>query len=295
MDVLYKANDIADKRAKEKLESTINLLEKCPEDRRKSVAAAIRILHPEYVCLPSADFLDSSYPNASADIQAKIVLGKKPTEIFKGLTKAEAHEYLSSNYKYSEENWLLEKHGINGVSVRSVKVAKWLINALKDPQRTNALKKHRIERGPYGEEIGGCWLDRVDELKDCDLVTSVEKTFANAGKRLMREVEREMSRKSEPLAPPPTWWKPARCATLLLSAAQLVQEGAQMHHCVATYAGYVKQKKSVIIALNVCGHRSTADIDRSNITIRQHRGMENNEPHELCKKALNVLVRRWSK
>jgi hypothetical protein len=111
---------------------------------------------------------------------------------------------------------------------------------------------------------------------------------------MQRDLNRLMLRKGEPLAATPHWWKPARCARLLMSAAELAVEGKVMQHCVAGYAGYVRRGESVIVALNVCEHRSTVELDRAG-HVRQHKGFGNNEPHELCRRALAVLQTRWLK
>jgi PcfJ-like protein len=136
--------------------------------------------------------------------------------------------------------------------------------------------------------------------------------------------ERAMAKKQAPLTVAPRWWKPARCAKILLSGADLIAEGHQMHHCAATYAGYVANGNSVVIALRVpqyhyarrtpyaarlkagapgtasvyrvdslAFHRSTAELDRKTLAVRQHKGPGNVVPHMLCQRALAVLLRRW--
>jgi hypothetical protein len=172
----------------------------------------------------------------------------------------------------------------------------------KKPTRDSLCRK-RVERGPHGEEIHGSYWDRVDELRPPDLRDSVDETFTRAAMRMQKSMERLLSKKSEPLAPVPAWWKSARCAKILLTGPELMVEGKQMQHCVATYAGYVKKGESVIVRLEVperkgrhgetIWHRSTVDLDRRTGQVRQHKGPQNREPHPINVKALNVLLRRW--
>ncbi len=107
-----------------------------------------------------------------------------------------------------------------------------------------------------------------------------------------------MVQRGKPLASPPRWWRPARCARLLLTGSQLVAEGRQVRHCVSTYAGYVRQGESVIVSLLIRDgdglvHRSTVELDRRTALVRQHKGPENETPSPLCQRALEVLSRRW--
>jgi hypothetical protein len=110
---------------------------------------------------------------------------------------------------------------------------------------------------------------------------------------MWKRAERDLARKGEPLAPEPRWWRPVRCARLLMSPGALVVEGREMDHCVASYVPAVKNKHVVIVALNVIGYRSTAEIDRQKVEVLQHKGKGNAAPPELCVRALKVLQIRW--
>lgn len=122
---------------------------------------------------------------------------------------------------------------------------------------------------------------------------SVDAVFERAGERLRRALEKSMRSRGEPLRAAPRWWRPARCAGLLLSAAELAAEGRVLEHCVASYVPYVRRGESVIVGLCVLGHRSTVELDPRTVDVRQHKGPGNEAPHALCVRALEVMVRRW--
>jgi hypothetical protein len=316
-------------------------IDACSPERQQAVIAALaeqeialRPLCPSdrdrWAILAHATAYDLAH--RSAQISARLVLGETPAQIT-GLTKAEAHAYLSDR-RYgigieSPASWLTVKAGIwnlpDGAAasnryaypVRTVKIARWLIAVLQDRPRRDALLRNRNERGPHGEAIEGAFISRLDELRDPDLRPSVDETFERAARRMWRASERAMAKKQAPLTVAPRWWKPARCARLLLSGADLIAEGRDMHHCAATYAGYVARGDSVIVSLRVPYYpyvkrtpsrdrldfvllfrrdldvRSTVEIDRKTIQVRQHKGPHNAAPHPLCERALAVLLRRW--
>lgn len=290
------------------LRAHLELLERCPAERRETVVAALAVVHPHLLALvvgvgAQRDrrigelLAGGAYPRAPLGVRARLVLGESPALISGGLTRAEAHRWLSEAPTRPAEEWLLRQHQLDDHPVHGVRVARWLIACDSDPQRRDALWREREERGPHGETIAGSYIQRIDELRPGDLRPSVEETFRRAGVRLLRSVTRAMARKSEPLAPVPRWWRPARCARLLLSAADLAVEGKIMRHCAATYVTYVRRGSSVLVALDVCGHRSTVELHphRSTLAVRQHRGPGNMDPHPLCQRALKVLLNRWRK
>ena len=265
--------------------------------------------------------LSEAYPKAPLEIQARLVLGEKTTAVTGGLTAKEAHEYLSDpppmGSRSNPASWLLARAELSypdeqtrthtGVNIKqlrlridSVPLARWLIDRWKDAAQRDALIKERVERGPHGEEVRGRFIDRVDELKDADLRPSVRDTFMAAGQRMATELEKELKKahKQEPLAPTPHWWRSVRCATLLDRPKLIAAEGAEMKHCVANYVPYVRQQRSVLVSLRVRDklgmlHRSTVEINRQTLEVFQHRGIDNKEPHELNKRALTVMLRRW--
>lgn len=289
-----------------------------PQEKYLRLAIALRILDPRLVMLPAwtppatwpgRGFgpLCEAYPNAPLDMAARIVLGESPAKVT-GLTAKEAHEYLQSHYHRRPEHWLLrnENHLSATCSPNSVSVARWLLARWADPAQRAALTKMRTERGPHGEEVSGTFLSRLDEVTDKDLRPSVRATFEAAAARLQKALERDIARakNQDPLAPVPRWYRPVRCATLLDRPALLLAEGKEMRHCVAVYVPYVRAQKSVVVALRVperqadgrvVVHRSTVEIDRATIAVRQHKGAGNTAPPALCERALAVCVRRWQR
>jgi len=310
------------------LRKHVEIVEKCPPDKRNAVAAALRILQPKYVGLPDAKEVDKAvtgYPSAKRDQIARLLLGEPPVKLAPGLTRAEAHEWLSKDPYQEPPTWLLRREfrrsgdhypcgtGSRGYltasgdsvaeTVKHVAVARWLLKMLSRKPTRDALCRERVERGPHGEEIHGAYWARVDELRPADLRDSVDETFTRAAARMQKSMEKLLAKKSEPLAPAPAWWKPARCAKILLTGPELMVEGKQMQHCVAGYAGYVKKGESVIVRLEVperkgrhaetVWHRSTVELDRRTGRVLQHQGPQNRPPHVINVKALEVLLRRW--
>jgi hypothetical protein len=277
------------------LESYAQMLERCPVERRHILEVAISetVLglppHPH-----RAIFLQdhTPYKSVSREIAIRLLLGETPAQISGGLTRSEAHAWLTDMPSRSTE-WLTSQHGLSDHTPHDITVARWLCAAYRDPPRKAALERQRQEQGPHGETISGSYLERIDEIRKSDLRPSVEATFARATARLWAAVQKSMAKKNQPLAATPRWYRPARCVRLLLTPAQLAAEGKQLSHCVASYVPYVRSGDSVILALDVRGHRSTVEIARASCTVRQHRGPSNQTPHPLCERALTVLVRRW--
>jgi hypothetical protein len=289
------------------LERVCRTLDRTPEHVRSKVETALAVhlgrQHPEILpFLPTDPSIDlcQTYPNVSEDIQARLALGEKPTQILRGLTAREAHEALTAGV-VSAEQWLLRDTPWRRACVRGPEVARWLAACAKDPQRRAALETERVERGPHGEEIHGKLIDRVDEISARDLVrgekTGVREAFERAAKRRYEQWQKDNEKKHEPLAPMPAWYRPIRCARLLLSSAAIIAEGKDMQHCVGSYVPFVRSQRSVIVSICVRArggvYRSTVELDRRTAQIQQHKGYRNSEPHEFCRRALEVCMRRW--
>jgi hypothetical protein len=302
------------------LDVALATLERMPESIRPRIAAAIGVTRRwDYLRNESIEVLCPAYPNATRVLQARLALGEPPTKVLAGLTSKEAHHALTQGYD-NPIHYLLREHQLGrGRGIRTVDVARWLVACYSDEERRDALLKERIERGPHGEEIHGTLLHRVDELMDDDLpngtATGVNVAFDRAASRAWDNWQKENATKSQPLAATPRWWRPVRCARLLMSAGDLVREGKEMGHCVGSYSHYVRTGMSVIVSIAVRArnkdgsytlHRSTADIDRemtatdgdygTHVTnVLQHRGRLNADPPDLCVKALEVCLTRWSR
>jgi hypothetical protein len=281
-------------------------LDRTPEHVRPKIETALAIhlgrQHPELLPFLKDRPIElcPAYPNAPAEIKARLALGEKPTQILHGLTAREAHAALTAGV-VSAEQWLLRNTPWRYSCVRGPEVARWLVACAKDPQRRAALETERVERGPHGEEIRGRLIDRIDEVSPCDLVrgekTGVREAFERAAQRRWEQWQRENEKKHKPLAPVPAWYRPIRCARLLMSTAELIAEGKELQHCVGSYSPYVRSQRSVIVSICVRArdgvYRSTAELDRKTLQVRQHGSYRNSEPHEICRRALDVCLRRW--
>jgi len=283
-------------------------LEAAPESRKVLIAAAMYIVWPALNNRPNYPVKEvlafsqlMPFPHATPEINARVILGESPAQIFKGLTAKEAHQAIADG-AVNASDWLMRHVGdASDFCDLPVAVARWLLACIKDKSRLAALEKSQVHRGPQGEEIAGRLLDRVDEIKTVDLVegekTGVRVAFERAAARAYKRWEKEAATQHEPLAPLPKWLTPVRCARPLMSAAELATEGRAMKHCVGTYSVYVKRQTSVIVSIAVKTpmglHRSTAEIDRQTRAIKQHKGPGNETPHPLCQKALKVCAKHW--
>lgn len=286
-----------------------DMIDRAPPAARLRIAQALRIRHPEMVVLPAIrgsyeGF--SAYPDAPVSWQAEIVLGKTPAEVT-GLTAREAHEYLSSAYSSghsprSPAAWLLKDSSGAMLRITSVPIARWYLQRIADPAQNEALMKEHVERGPAGEEIRGRFIDRIDELVESDLTPSVRKTFENASNRLRLEFEKEMLRpkNQQQLAPKPAWYTEQPGITLLDHGAQLVLEGREMKHCVATYIGKVRKGASTILAIRVPSEdgqvlRSTVELNPKTAEVIQHKGVGNKPPPPENQMVLAHALEVWLK
>lgn len=269
-----------------------------PLSEHSRLLAAVCLLVPQVAHLVGEyrGPLAPAYPDyGRCATTARIALGESPSQVT-GLPRRLAHEYLSSaSFSTTPTRWLLrEVYGVDHACevVRDVRVALWLCDRWRDPEQRESLLAHRRAM-VAGVPVEGRLIDRVDELRVSDLRPSVRDTYERAGKRLERQIQRTLSRETRPLRGEPSWWRPARCAQLLMTGPALVAEGKQMRHCVAGYAPYVRDGRSVIVAMSVRGERSTVELDPRTLDVRQHLGPQNTPPHHLCERALRVLLSRW--
>lgn len=289
---LRRVLDSLGERAPARLTRWATQIEAAPEARQPELLAAVAVVEPALAYLGGASVGDGSYPGAPVELRARLALGERPTDLAPGLTRAEAHAWLGAGAP-PVVRWLLAREGTSvAVEPHSLAVAQWLIAALRDPPRAEALRRLRREI-LAGRAIEGAYLDRVDELRDRDLRASIDESFRRASRRLMASLERALRSRGEPYRAIPAWWVPVRCARLLRSGQDLVAEGRALEHCAATYADAVRRGESVLVGFAVCGHRSTVEIDPHELRVRQHRGPRNQDPHPLCVRALAICARRW--
>jgi len=292
------------------------IVEAAPEAVQPRLAAAVAercgaALTP---LAPWSGDLCPSYPRASRGVQARLALGEAPAKVLAGLTPREAHQALAAGVG-SPADWILRDVPAHGI--RTVAVARWVAACWADPARRAALEATRTER-VAGAEVEGRLLDRVDEIAAADLAggaaTGVVAAFEAAGARAYAAWERGAESDESALAPTPRWWRALRAdavvrdttgalervrwgSRLLGSAAALCREGREQRHCVGTYAPHVRAQRSVIVSIaareGAALHRSTAELDRRTLEVRQHRGFANRDPHPACERALAAALRRW--
>lgn len=260
--------------------------------RRKALFEAI---HPPGTTVSTlAAWLAPSYPRVSEEQAARLARGETPVELSNGqLTKKEAHLWLLSGGG-DPLAWLCQRLPAGSPPVRSFAVARWLIDVHRRGA-WEALTRERVIHGPAGQRITVRYLDRVDEIQDADLVrgpaTGVDAAFVRAAARFGEEWLAQARGDHRVLQPLPRGWRLYRCMRHLCTPAALVREGEQMRHCVGSYVSAVESGQSVILALNVTGHRSTAELSPSG-RVLQHRGPGNSDPHPLCERALGRFLRR---
>jgi hypothetical protein len=285
-------------------------IERAPEGRRRAIVAALSL--EQYPHLRSTAEYDDALRLARnalpSELQhvndmhvAQLVLGVSPQELSGGLTRREARRWLAETRgSQHPTRWLLMEHGApRAMHVRSMPVARWVISVLRDAPRREALERWRTVRNPAGHVLDCRLVDRVDELTPDDLRDCVERTFVKAANRAYAETVRVLEKKVHaPLRAAPAWWQPHPHARLLLTGDELLAEGRDMEHCVATYAAGVRDGTRLVVAIDassefVPGLRSTAELDPSTLEVRQHRGRRNASPNPLCESLLRFLLPRW--
>lgn len=282
-----------------KLDGWIAKISLAPPEKHGHLLSAVRVLEPRLTCLPTNNVICPAYPRAPRELQARIALGARPADVLLGLTAREAHEALSASAT-DPVAWLLRDVSLTS-RPRSVAVARWVLACLADPMRREALERARIGR-VAGEEVRGRATDRLDEIDPIDLVggnaTGVDVALDAAGRRAYARWEAEASTRHEALASPPPWWRPIRCAQLLMSAADLAREGREMRHCVGTYAHHVRNKSGVIVSIAIRArygmHRATVYLSRSEPRVIEKHGADNASLDTLCERALAVCLNHWS-
>jgi len=269
-----------------------------PGERFRRLAEAAGVLCADGAGL--VPWLCPAYPNVPLHIAVRLCRGETPVQISGGLTRREAHEWLAAGAKETPEQWLVR--GLPSIDakidrrpeVRSVAVARWLLD-VHHRGGWDGLVRERTMRVPGGRIVRFRYVDRLDEVRDEDLVgaggTGVDAVFRRAAERYATKYEELFAKDNTVLHEPPAW-KLYPCMQYLVSPAQLVQEKRDMNHCVSTMIPAVRAGRSVIISLEVCGHRSTVEISPDGREVRQHFAEWNQPPHELCVRVLDKFLRR---
>lgn len=272
-----------------------------PEDKKELLyAAAVSLVKVTFAEIPDGVTL----PRYTKQILS--LLGHTPVEVSEimecKLTSEHAKEWAADS-KFTTPIGFLKYKILNKISdiliisavenrVYNSSVLYWFESVFNDPDRFSALTKERSIVGPHGEKLIYQYFSKIDELQPIDLVnglkTSVHVAFENAARRTAEEKIKWLKANSNRLAPDPEWW-PGDTANykLLRSAAELVEEGERLDHCVAQYATYVKKKESVIVSLGT----STVEFDYNDIKILQHYGFGNSNPSVADKEIANNLLK----
>lgn len=240
----------------------------------------------------AARWLSPAYPRLEIGFSVRIARGETPVQLSGGqLSRREAHEWLLDGGT-DPIDFICRKNGVP--SMRSWLLARWVIGVQRDDARRESLYRERELRGPAGEMIVIRYIDRIDEILDEDLAAgrSVDAVFERAATRIGGAWLEKNRTDHRALATVPARFRPfRRCMRPLLTPAQLVREGDELHHCVGTYAPAVERGQSLIFAIDVCGKRSTLEL-RPDGHVMQHRGPRNAEPDQLCKKVVDRFLRR---
>ena len=241
-------------------------------------------------------WLCPAYPGASLAQAARLCLGESPVQVSGGqLTRREAHEWLSSAPELPPTEWLARGLPAECHQLRSAAVVRWLYD-VRRRGGWGQLERARTLHGPAGQVVRWRFLDRIDEIQDEDLVrgvrTGVEEAFGHAAERAGASWIEQNRENHRVLASVPPRWKLYRNSMRpLVTPAQLIREGEEMHHCVGGYAAAVERGQSIIISLSVVGHRSTVEMTPDG-RVLQHYGPHNDTPHPLCQRVLDRFLRR---
>jgi len=232
-------------------------------------------------------------------IAQRIARGESPAQISGGvLTSEEAHKWLNAEH-YSEPASYLHDALTDRVGQPLYSVPTTVVRWLLDVERRgdwHLITRLRTCAGPNGMRVQGRFLDRLDELREEDLVrglaTGVVPAFERAKERF--EALRLSSVKDDhsPLHAPPYWHAaPLPEGVMWLnSAAALSVEGAAMRHCVLTYVAVAKAGDSFLYSICTEAGRSTLELSLFG-RVRQHQGIARRSAPD----AHRELVHAWDR
>lgn len=221
---------------------------------------------------------------------ARWVLGEHPTELADGvLTRAEASAWIRQSKHPKPLDWLWATKGDSEVRrPNELEVIRWVIKALNNPERAEALRRDRT--GLDGE---GAFIKRLDELDPEDLVAdSIRAVFVASSNRRVKQMW-----DGDPiLRDPPTWaGNLPDGVKVLTTAPDLVREGSEMRHCVGDYCHKVADRECHIFSVTIGSSRSTAEFSNSG-QLLQHVGPRNESPAAACVRLLDRVAKTipWS-
>jgi hypothetical protein len=240
---------------------------------KPELLVATGVLNPQInICNEQVNLVYPSYPNVDAKIAAKLFLGLK---VGIGLTKKERHQWLEGGAKETEIEFLLKG---TGLEARSIKVARWLLKVLNNPEQKAALYKVRRD---------GTLSSHTIDLIDSDCTSGVIEAIA---RRTDRMAEKEFG--AEVLCETPPWLNRLGGRVKLLdNAVALSREGSEMAHCVGGYASQVKSGKSFIVSIKAWGQRATAEFT-PNAKLVQIKGKANSVAPKICEHLAKLAIKK---
>lgn len=263
-------------------------------DPERPTRRRIEQLHPNVTPFELPGVLAPAYPGTTVVIAARLALGESPAAISGGLTRAEAHAWLTKLPSGSAVSWLASQLPETApFRLRSIVIVRWL-HAVQRRDGWGALIKERVVHGPAGQEIRFRFLDRIDEIQDEDLVrgsqTRVVDAFESAAGRA-GESWLAKNREDHRVIAGPVGWKFSRRIRRLVTPAALVAEGEEMSHCVGGYATAVEKGQSHVLSIRAWGQRSTVELAPEG-RVSQHSGPRNAPPHAVCVAVLRRFLAR---
>lgn len=229
------------------------------------------------------EWISPSYPRLSWSQACHLARGVSPSELSGGLTRREAHRWLTENPGTSDVAWLLGQHGLgaHAPAIVEIPVARWLID-VKRRGDWGALSKERHAR--FGAQtFTFSLLARLDEIHEEHLVhgprTSVELVFRraaeeHAGIHAFRDSREIVSRLPE------SWPALIEGMRLLSTPSEMVARGEAHHHCLALWVNEIRRGNFWVLSIEA-DETSTALLDRQR-RIVQHYGPFNSSPTAAC-------------
>lgn len=245
-----------------------------------------------------------AYPQAPREIGARIVRGETPVEIAASVgvefSRAEAHAWLLAGGGDHPVGWLQDHlHATDALPLlpplRDPAVIRWLAEVRRRGSWAQ-LTRERTVHGPGGEVAQFCFLDRLDEVAEQDLVrgvhTRVEDAFRAVAQRYGEAAMNAHRHDFRVLAPAPRWRVFPRSQRWLVTPASLVAEGSALGHCVGGYSSAVERGQSAILSQQIGLLRSTVEIDPRSGRVLQHYGPNNSQPAPVLVRLFNRFLAR---
>lgn len=234
------------------------------------------------------------------DLACRIVRGESPVEIARrrggDLTRAEAHEWITTAPMTLPCRWLVRDLPDDvDLRVQDCAVARWLLDVHRRGAWSQLTRERTLRHN--GETYRYRYISRLDEIRREHLPhgprTSVDQAFqlAAADTRNYRVLKDDHVQIS---TAPEDWPAMPEGMRLLATAADLVREGEEMHHCVGGYVPMVRRGETWIASIRVGKHRSTVQLDRD-ARVLQHYGPCNSAPHEDCVAVLEKWMSNFGK